>query len=125
MRPHLIGGSRQCNGFDEIAVPPQGAEFSGAYGTIEPQFGFTGTSYDTAGRFRGVVCVALSARFLGSWGKVSDLANDKDSRTAPKRAPAKVQSKDRDMGSALRSAYQKTIEEQVPDEMLDLLNKLA
>lgn len=29
------------------------------------------------------------------------------------------------MGSALRSAYQKTIEERVPDEMLDLLNKLA
>ncbi len=29
------------------------------------------------------------------------------------------------MGSALRSAYQKTIEEDVPDEMLDLLSKLA
>lgn len=53
-----------------------------------------------------------------------DLASEKDGTTA-KKSPAKVQSKDRDMGSALRSAYQKTIEEQVPDEMLDLLNKLA
>lgn len=34
------------------------------------------------------------------------------------------QAKDRDMGSALRSIYQKTIEEQIPDEMLALLGKL-
>jgi len=32
--------------------------------------------------------------------------------------------KDRDMGSALRSIYQKTIEEDIPDEMLALLGKL-
>jgi len=29
------------------------------------------------------------------------------------------------MGAALRSAYQRTVDESVPDEMLDLLNKLA
>ena len=29
------------------------------------------------------------------------------------------------MGAALRSAYQRTVYESVPDEMLDLLNKLA
>jgi hypothetical protein len=29
------------------------------------------------------------------------------------------------MGAALRSAYQRTVDENVPDEMLDLLNKLA
>ncbi|WP_194150369.1 NepR family anti-sigma factor [Sphingomonas oligophenolica] len=29
------------------------------------------------------------------------------------------------MGSALRSAYQRTVDETVPDEMLDLLNKLV
>jgi hypothetical protein len=28
------------------------------------------------------------------------------------------------MGAALRSVYQKTVEEQVPDEFLDLLGKL-
>ena len=31
---------------------------------------------------------------------------------------------DRDMGSALRSVYQQTVEEQIPSEMLDLLGKL-
>ena len=31
---------------------------------------------------------------------------------------------DRDMGSALRSIYQRTIEEDIPDEMLSLLGKL-
>lgn len=30
-----------------------------------------------------------------------------------------------DVGSALRSIYQKTIEEKVPDEFLDLLGKLG
>ncbi|WP_192930009.1 NepR family anti-sigma factor [Sphingomonas sp. NIC1] len=54
-----------------------------------------------------------------------DLPDNKDKKASSKKSPAKVQSKDRDMGAALRSAYQKTIEEQVPDEMLDLLNKLA
>ena len=31
---------------------------------------------------------------------------------------------DRDMGSALRSIYQRTIDEDIPDEMLSLLGKL-
>jgi Anti-sigma factor NepR len=37
----------------------------------------------------------------------------------------KVHSKDQDMGAALRSVYQKTVEENVPSEMLDLLSKLG
>ena len=31
---------------------------------------------------------------------------------------------DRDTGAALRSVYQKTVDETIPDEMLDLLGKL-
>ncbi len=54
-----------------------------------------------------------------------DLASDKDRKTSSKKAPEKGDGSDRDMGAALRSAYQKTIDESVPDEMLDLLNKLA
>ena len=38
---------------------------------------------------------------------------------------ARVQGKDRDMGSALRSVYQRTVEEAVPDDLLDLLGKLG
>ena len=52
------------------------------------------------------------------------MASDKDNKTTPRKPTTKVQSKDRDMGSALRSAYQRTVDELVPDEMLDLLNKL-
>ena len=37
--------------------------------------------------------------------------------TGPNRTPG-------DMGQALRGVYQKTIEEAIPDEMLDLLGKL-
>lgn len=49
--------------------------------------------------------------------------DDASKKPAPARA-AKVQSKDRDMGSALRTVYQKTVEEAIPAEMLDLLGKL-
>lgn len=43
--------------------------------------------------------------------------------TGHARATA-AQSKNRDMGAALRSVYQKTIEETVPDDLLALLGKL-
>ncbi len=53
------------------------------------------------------------------------MAGIKDEKTEQHKTPPRIQSKDRDMGSALRSAYQRTVDETVPDEMLDLLNKLA
>lgn len=36
----------------------------------------------------------------------------------------KAAGKERDVGNALRSIYQKTVDESVPKEMLDLLGKL-
>jgi len=51
-------------------------------------------------------------------------------RNTPKNAPEKpnrstrVGSKDKDMGAALRTVYQRTVNEPIPDEMLDLLGKL-
>ncbi|USU06422.1 hypothetical protein NF699_07115 [Sphingomonadaceae bacterium OTU29LAMAA1] len=81
-----------------------------------------------ANRFEksGPVCVASIARYApGHQGDMLELPGDKDKKTSSKKSPARVQSKDRDMGAALRSAYQRTIDESVPDEMLDLLNKLA
>lgn len=64
--------------------------------------------------------VGLSwARHLG--GKT--LTSDKKAPDKPKKA-AVAQSKNRDMGSALRSVYQKTVEEAVPDDLLSLLGKL-
>lgn len=39
-------------------------------------------------------------------------------------APAKSRPADQAMGTALRSVYQQTVEEQIPPEMLDLLGKL-
>lgn len=38
---------------------------------------------------------------------------------------AKPRGSERDVGAALRSVYQKTVEESVPDEFLDLLGKLG
>lgn len=55
----------------------------------------------------------------------SDKAAETRSAAETKGRPAAVQGKDRDMGSALRSVYQKTVEEPVPDDLLALLGKLG
>ena len=53
------------------------------------------------------------------------LRSGDDSSKKPQATKAtKVRSKDGDMGAALRSVYQKTVEETIPPEMLDLLGKL-
>ncbi|TCP33334.1 NepR family anti-sigma factor [Sphingomonas sp. BK235] len=51
------------------------------------------------------------------------MTSDKKAPEKPSKAPA-AHSKNRDMGSALRSVYQKTVEEAVPDDLLSLLGKL-
>ena len=56
------------------------------------------------------------------------LRSDRESSKKPKSAaahPTKTDSKNKEMGYALRSVYQKTVDEAVPDEMLDLLGKLG
>lgn len=52
--------------------------------------------------------------------------------TTDRRAPARMLStglppanEDADLGTALRSVYQRTVEEEIPQEMLDLLNRLT
>ena len=57
-------------------------------------------------------------------GTILRSGEDTLKKPKPPRA-ARVQSKDRDMGAALRSVYQKTVDETVPPEMLDLLGKLT
>jgi hypothetical protein len=42
------------------------------------------------------------------------------------KKPAKeTQTKDKNVGDALRAVYRQAVEEQVPDELLDLLKKLG
>jgi len=52
------------------------------------------------------------------------LSSGDQARKPDRKKGATRPAKDRDMGSALRSIYQKTIEEDIPDEMLTLLGKL-
>ncbi|WP_245842022.1 MULTISPECIES: NepR family anti-sigma factor [Sphingomonas] len=51
------------------------------------------------------------------------MTSDNKAQEKPKKGTA-AQSKNRDMGSALRSVYQKTVEESVPEDLLSLLGKL-
>ena len=51
-------------------------------------------------------------------------SRDTQSASPKSKSPEKVTPEQRDMGDALRTVYQKAVEEAVPDEMLDLLGKL-
>jgi hypothetical protein len=102
------------------------AEFSRKGGTIPVRFGFTAQKLRCAGRTprEGPVCLAVvrQHRRAHTGGEFS-LAEKTDKK--PTAAPSKQKRpEDPQMGQALRSVYQKTVEEAVPDEMLDLLSKL-
>lgn len=56
-------------------------------------------------------------------GEVLNFDDDTPKNSAVKPSK-KTGDKDQQMGSALRSVYQKTVDEAVPDEMLALLGKL-
>ena len=69
-----------------------------------------------------------------SGGKTFSLGQDKNDTAQVTQAfqadgdvrPARdAANRDRDMGSALRSVYENTVSEQVPDDLLDLLGKLT
>ena len=49
---------------------------------------------------------------------------EKPDRSARPKSQADQTQRDVAMGAALRTVYQKTVEESVPDEFLDLLSKL-
>ncbi len=71
----------------------------------------------------GRACLAT----LGSKGeRYTRLGQDKTNKGAAKRqAPdSGTESSDAAMGTALRTVYQKTVDEQIPDDLLDLLGKL-
>ena len=63
-----------------------------------------------------------TTRLCAPRGKL--LSSGTTPKTPVEPPAARVQSKDRDMGAALRSVYQKTVEETVPADLLDLLGKL-
>jgi hypothetical protein len=56
-------------------------------------------------------------------GDVLSLGHDTQ-KTAPATKPDRIQQKDQQMGLALRSVYQKTVDEAIPSDLLDLLGKL-
>jgi Anti-sigma factor NepR len=52
-------------------------------------------------------------------------SDDVRNAAPPTQRPRRLRkSDDRDVGTALRSAYQKTVDEAIPDDLLDLLGRL-
>lgn len=67
-------------------------------------------------------CPLLALALMQHRGLVRVLAETSDRKPDARRKPK--QANDAAVGEALRSVYQKAVEEQVPDEFLDLLGKL-
>jgi len=71
---------------------------------------------------------AKAAIHSGAGGSIlrSDQPRTKRSASSAPSAPGRTKGKaaGHDAGNALRSAYQQTVDEAIPTEMLDLLNKL-
>lgn len=87
-------------------------------GTNETLFGFLALFMPRSRR--GIVA---STPPPGAQGEIFRLGQDKI-----RKAPAKKRTsdaKDQEMGSALRSVYQKAVDEAVPDDLLALLGKLS
>lgn len=101
-----------------------GTEFSLERGTIEMLFGFTNSFlrvYDLRVRHDAILAATPSVCVVQ--GEVLSLGHDTE-KTLPAKNPTSVPNKDQQMGSALRSVYQKTVDEAIPDDLLDLLGKL-
>lgn len=121
-------------------------------GTNERRFGFTGHHQSGLRYIAGLVVIVSYRRPYWPFGGKSlssgrdtrktmsvdatpDMATSQDGGTSAasdgghthgktKSGAKSAEDKDRDMGSALRSVYQRTIDEAIPDEMLDILGKL-
>jgi hypothetical protein len=52
------------------------------------------------------------------------LPSREELKKAPAAKSAKARNRDKDVGTALRTIYQKTVDEAVPVDLLDLLGKL-
>jgi hypothetical protein len=71
-----------------------------------------------------VINVRKGAARPGAQGLVST-GGDQSKRAQAKKPRGARSKRDSDVGDALRSIYQKTVHEDVPTEMLDLLDKLG
>jgi hypothetical protein len=95
-------------------------------GTTLARFGFTVHNFvsarGVANRRASLPC-AVFTLLRGSFSLADKTDKEREAATpAVKRVPQRPA--DPQMGVALRSVYQRTVEEAVPDDLLDLLSKL-
>lgn len=104
-------------------VPPGRRISSSGVGTNEALFGFISQRGPCTRGQRGSFASDRYAPLTkGPLGGLA-LTSDNKASEKPKKGAA-AQSKNRDMGSALRSVYNNTVEEAVPQDLLSLLGKL-
>jgi hypothetical protein len=125
---HLRAIPRLINFVD---TPPRAVrrpttQFVAVHGTIKALFGFTVADTPFARRPNGPYPAGKLASYAERCFGGLTLVSEKEAPAKPvkKSGGTAVHHKDRDMGAALRSIYQKTIDESVPDEMISLLGKL-
>ena len=109
------------------------AVFASGVGTIDLPFGFIapGDKATSVPAARGAAGPRLGSgvrHHRGESALPDEVEKSSDVTPGPAREPSTPppmdKTGDRDTGAALRSVYQKTVDETVPYEMLDLLGKL-
>ncbi len=83
---------------------------------------FVRSAFATAFGLRKLALVEAREGNLRLSGKQSSGAQDSDKRGA--RSPSRKQDKANVVGRALRTVYDETLREEIPDDFLDLLGKL-
>jgi hypothetical protein len=96
--------------------------FRAGVGTIDDGFGFPATTRHVGPD--ATLSVTVHVASLRSRGKLLS-SGQTPKQPSVKKAADKVSPKGRDTGAALRSVYQRTVDEAVPDDLLDLLGKLS
>jgi len=106
--------------------------FATLAGTNETIFGFMISSRVVCALEKGGATRSLVVDYHAGAGSAAmrgmTLPSDRESSMEPKRKAAAKAGQgggDKEMGAALRSVYEKTVKEPIPDEMLDLLGKLG
>lgn len=121
----------------QCVLPPWPAgivQFCPVAGTNEIIFGFINSSWAVCAPVRRVL-LPERITFLPGFSRPffrgailrpsRNSSHDKPEKPARQTRPADNKGKNGEMGAALRSVYQKTVDEAVPREMLDLLGKLG
>jgi hypothetical protein len=122
----VVTDPRRCNAFRR-GRNHSPERFLRVGGTIDTIFCFMCQSRAVCAVFPRLFRRRIDICLSGQWVRTlrgTALPSREELKKSQAAKTTKSRSKDRDVGSALRTIYQKTVDETIPDDLLDLLGKL-